>query len=89
MSLCRTFRLLKHNCGSSLNLPLSLTITGPSLDNLNKASVFGLRITMEGDVALVKIRGKDKTAFKMAKSSEGHWRIIAFNLRELTAYGGK
>jgi hypothetical protein len=60
-----------------------------ALDNLNKASVFGLRITMEGDVALVKIRGKDKMAFKMTKSSEGHWRIIAFNLRELTALGGR
>jgi hypothetical protein len=55
------------------------------LDNLNKASVFGLQITMEGDMALVKIRGKDKTVFKMVKSSEGHWRIIAFNLKELTA----
>jgi hypothetical protein len=40
-------------------------------------------------MALVKIRGKDKIAFKMAKSSEGHWRIIAFNLKELTALGGK
>jgi hypothetical protein len=60
-----------------------------ALDNLNKASVFGLHITMEGDVALVKIWGKDKVAFRMAKSSEGHWRIIAFNLKELTALGGK
>lgn len=59
------------------------------LDNLNKASVFGLRITMKGDVALVKIRGKNETAFEMAKSSEGHWRIIALYLRELTAYGNK
>jgi hypothetical protein len=59
------------------------------LDNLNKASVFGLQITLEGDMALVKIRGKDKIAFKMAKSSEGHWRIIAFNLKELMALGGK
>jgi hypothetical protein len=59
------------------------------LDNLNKASVFGLQITMEGDMALVKIRGKDKTVFKMVKSSEGHWRIIAFNLKELTAPHGK
>jgi hypothetical protein len=60
-----------------------------ALDNLNNASVFGLRITMEGDVALVKIRGKDKTAFKMAKASEDRWRIIAFNLRELRALGGR
>ena len=59
------------------------------LDNLNKASVFGLQIAMEGDMALVKIRGRDKVAFKMAKSSEGHWRIIAFNLEELTAHSGK
>lgn len=59
------------------------------LDNLNKASVFGLQITMEGDIALVKIWGKDKVAFKMVKSSEGHWKIIAFNLKELTAPGGK
>jgi hypothetical protein len=58
-----------------------------ALDNLNKASVFGLRITMEGDTALVKIRGKDQTAFKMTKSSEGHWKIFAFNLRELSAFG--
>jgi hypothetical protein len=59
------------------------------LNNLNKASVFGLQITMEGDMALVKIRGRDKVAFKMAKSPEDHWRIIAFNLEELTAHGGK
>ena len=60
-----------------------------ALDNLNKASIFGLHITMEGDVAFVKIWGKDKVAFKMAKSSEGHWRIIAFNLKELMALDGK
>jgi hypothetical protein len=60
-----------------------------ALDNLNKASVFGLCITMEGDTALVKMWGKDKTAFKMAKSSEGHWRIIAFNLKELKVLGEK
>jgi hypothetical protein len=59
------------------------------LDNLNKASVLGLQITMEDDRALVRIRGRDKVAFKMAKSPEGHWRIIAFNLDELTAHGGK
>jgi hypothetical protein len=60
-----------------------------TLDNLNNASVFGLQISMEGNDALVKIRGKDKVAFKMAKSSEGYWRIIALNLKELTALGGK
>jgi hypothetical protein len=60
-----------------------------ALDNLNKASVFGLQIAQEGDTALVKIRGKDKVAFKMVKSSEGHWRIIAFNLKELMTLGGK
>ena len=60
-----------------------------ALDNLNKASVFGLQITMEGDIALVKIRGKDKVAFKMAKSSEGRWRIVSFNLKELMTPGGK
>ena len=59
------------------------------LDNLNKANVFGLQITMEGDMALVKIRGKDKVAFKMAKSSGGHWKIVSFNLKELMAPGGK
>jgi hypothetical protein len=60
-----------------------------ALDNLKKASVFGLQITMEGDTALVKIRGKDKVAFKMAKSSEGYWKIVSFNLKELMAPGGK
>jgi len=59
------------------------------LDNLNKASVLGIQITMEGNTALVKIRGRDKVAFKMEKSSESHWRIIAFNLDELTARSGK
>jgi hypothetical protein len=59
------------------------------LDNLNKANVLGLQIVMEGDKALVKIRGRDKVAFKMEKSPEGHWRIIAFNLDELTAHSGK
>lgn len=59
------------------------------LDNLNKASVLGLRITMEGNTAMVKIRGKDKVAFTMAKSAEGHWRITAFNLKELMASGSK
>jgi hypothetical protein len=59
-----------------------------ALDNLNKASVFGLHITMEGNTALVKIRGKDTVAFKMAKSSGGRWRIVAFNLKELKVLGG-
>ena len=59
------------------------------LDNLKKANVFGLNITMEGDSALVKIRGRDKVVFKMAKSPEGHWRIIALNLKELVALGSK
>jgi hypothetical protein len=60
-----------------------------ALDNLNKANVFGLRITMEGNTAMVKIRGKDKVAFMMAKSAEGHWRITAFNLKELMMSGNK
>jgi hypothetical protein len=59
------------------------------LDNLNRASVLGLEITEEGDMALVRIRGKDKTAFKMVKAPGGHWRIIALNLDELTARSGK
>ncbi len=60
-----------------------------ALDNLRKANVLGLVITMEGDLALVKIRGKDKVAFKMAKSPEGPWKIVAFNLKELMAPGRK
>ena len=60
-----------------------------ALDNLSRASVLGLVITMEGDFALVKIRGKDKVAFKMAKSPEGPWKIVSFNLRELMAAGRK
>jgi hypothetical protein len=60
-----------------------------ALDNLSKASVFGLQITMEGNIALVKIRGKDKVAFKMTRSPEGYWKIISFNLKELTARGSK
>jgi hypothetical protein len=60
-----------------------------ALDNLRKANVLGLVITMEGDLALVKIRGKDKVAFKMAKSPEGPWKIVAFNLKELMAPGKK
>lgn len=60
-----------------------------ALDNLRKASVLGLVITMDGNLALVKIRGKDKVAFQMAKSSEGPWKIVAFNLKELTATGRK
>jgi hypothetical protein len=59
------------------------------LDNLSNASVFGLRITMEGDVALVKIWGKNKVAFKMAKSPEGQWKIISLNLKELAVQGSK
>ncbi|MBA4391098.1 MAG: hypothetical protein C0399_09185 [Syntrophus sp. (in: bacteria)] len=60
-----------------------------ALDNLSKASVLGLVITMEGDLALVKIRGKDTVAFTMAKSPEGRWKIVAFNLKELIAPGRK
>jgi len=56
-----------------------------ALDKLNKASIFGLRIATEGDTALVNIRGKNTVAFKMTRAPEGHWRITAFNLKELTA----
>ncbi len=59
------------------------------LDNLKKANVLGLNITTEGDTALVKIRGKDKVAFRMAKSSEGYWKIVALNLKELGVDNGK
>lgn len=58
-----------------------------ALDNLRKANVLGLVISMEGDLALVKIRGKDKVAFKMAKSPEGPWKIVAFNMKELMGPG--
>jgi hypothetical protein len=60
-----------------------------ALDNLRKANVLGLVITMEGNLALVKIRGKDKVAFTMAKSSEGPWKIVSINLRELMGPGRK
>jgi hypothetical protein len=54
-----------------------------TLDKLNRASIFGLHIIIENNVAMVKVRGKDKVAFTMARAPEGHWRIIAFNLKEL------
>jgi hypothetical protein len=60
-----------------------------ALDNLSRANILGLNITMDGNIALVKIRGKDKVAFKMAKSPEGRWRIVAFNVNELIVPGGK
>lgn len=60
-----------------------------ALNNLSRANVLGLAITMDGDLALVKIRGKDKVAFKMAKSPEGNWKIVAFNLKELMGPGRK
>ncbi len=59
------------------------------LGNLSKASVFGLNITIEDSVALIRIRGRDNVAFKMAKSPKGHWRIIALDLKEIMALSNK
>jgi len=59
------------------------------LNNLSKASVFGLNITRENNIALIRIRGRDNIVFKMAKTQESHWRIIALDLKEIMAFSSK
>ncbi len=58
------------------------------LDTLSQASILGLNITTEGDIALVRIHGKDTIAFRMAKSQEGHWKIVAININNLAGMPG-
>jgi len=51
--------------------------------NLKKANVLGLSVTVEGNRADVRARGKDTVSFTMAKVPEGHWRITSLNPDEL------
>lgn len=53
------------------------------LEKLSRASVLGLHITRKADMAMVKVMGQDTIAFAMKKSSEGYWRIVSLNLKEL------
>lgn len=55
-----------------------------TLDRLNRASIFGLHIAIENNVALINVRGEDEVVFRMARAPEGHWRIIAFNLEVIS-----
>ena len=54
-----------------------------TLEKLRKASVLGVRIRQKGDTAIVNVIGKDQTAFTMAKSKEGYWKITSLNIEEL------
>jgi hypothetical protein len=45
-------------------------------DDIRKASVWYLNIRVEGDIAIVAPRGKSDIRFKMARTSDGHWRIV-------------
>jgi hypothetical protein len=45
-------------------------------DDIRKASVWYLRIKVDGDTAIVEPRGKPSTGFKMERTGEGHWKIV-------------
>jgi len=57
-------------------------------DNVSQVSIFGLSITQRGDSAAVKVRGSDTVAFRMAKSPQGNWKVIAVNIDMLQALTG-
>ncbi len=78
---------LKKQMGEAItNLLLSYG-DDESIGKLKKTTIFGLSVTVEGNTALVKQRGKDTVSFTMAKSPEGHWRITSFNPDELKLLG--
>jgi hypothetical protein len=45
-------------------------------DDIRKASVWYLRIRVDGDTAIVEPRGKPATGFKMERTGDGHWKIV-------------
>jgi hypothetical protein len=45
-------------------------------DEIRRASVWYLNVTVEGDTALVGPKGKSDVRFRMARADEGHWRIV-------------
>ena len=45
-------------------------------EDIRKASVWYLNIRVEGDIAIVTPRGKSDISFRMARTNDGHWRIV-------------
>jgi hypothetical protein len=48
-------------------------------EDIKKSSVWYLNIEVEGDVAFVKPKGKSDIGFRMARTSDGHWKIVEMN----------
>ncbi len=45
-------------------------------EDIRNASVWYLSIKIDGETAMVRPRGKGDTGFKMARATEGRWRIV-------------
>lgn len=45
-------------------------------EDIRKASVWYLNIKVEGDVAFVQPKGKSDVGFRMARTGDGHWKIV-------------
>ena len=58
-----------------------------SMKKLKDATIFGLSVTVNGNQAQVRARGKDKVSFTMTKAPEGHWRITSLDPDELKLFG--
>jgi len=44
--------------------------------DIKRASVWYLNITVEGDTAVVAPRGKSGIKFRMARTDDGRWRVV-------------
>ncbi len=63
-----------------VRLQLKAAITSPEETRYfhynRRASVWYLNITEEGDTAMVEPKGNSDTKFRMARTSDGYWRIV-------------
>lgn len=69
---------MKEQIGSTILTLNDQTI----LSKLGRTSVLGLAISVERNVAYVKMRNSEKLAFRMEKSPHGRWKIVAVNVQE-------
>jgi len=67
---------IKNLVGKQLKEAIASSDEAGYFEDIRKASVWYLSIRVEGDVATAAPRGKSGIKFRMARTGDGHWRIV-------------
>jgi hypothetical protein len=75
--------IIRETVRKQVRRAISSTTDNGYFGYIRKAHVFYLNVTMEGDgKAFVEPKGKSDIAFRMARTEQGHWKIVELILNK-------